>query len=215
MDSDEVLLERARAGDGRAFDALVDRHADRVYAICWRYFGNATDADDAFQATFLAWYRGMSGFRGQAALSTWLYRVATNACHDLARRRARQPMTVPLDDDRGGAGHEPVDQAAVDRLAAAELQPDLLAALDQLDAEQRRAVLLRDVVGASYAEIAAAQHVAVGTAKSRVHRGHARLAEILRRSWSRETGGGPASPDKKRDPLGNQLEAPGPPTLQD
>lgn len=188
MVTDDELVTRARAGDDAAFDAIVDRHADYVYAICWRYFGDPHDAEDAVQAAFLACYRGLSTFRGQAALSTWLYRVATNACHDLARRRARQPRTVPLDDDRGGPSREPFDQGALDRLAAAELGPQLIDALRQLEAEQRHAVVLRDVVGASYAEIADAQSVAVGTAKSRVHRGHARLAEILRPVRNR-TGG--------------------------
>ncbi|MBW3603325.1 MAG: sigma-70 family RNA polymerase sigma factor [Actinobacteria bacterium] len=178
MVTDQELVDRVRAGDDTAFDVLVDRHADHVYAICLRYFGDPHDAEDAMQAAFLACYRGLATFRGQAALSTWLYRVATNACHDLARRGRRQPRTVQLDDRRHG-DHEPFDQATVDRLAAAELQPQLLDALAQLDADQRRAVLLRDVVGASYTEIADAQAVAVGTAKSRVHRAHARLAEIL------------------------------------
>ncbi|CAN5920220.1 sigma-70 family RNA polymerase sigma factor [soil metagenome] len=192
---DHDLISRIRAGDDTAFDAVIDRHADHVYAICLRYFGNPHDAEDASQAAFLACYRGLAGFRGRAALSTWLYRVTTNACHDLARRRSRQPQTVPLDDRRDG-GDEPFDQAALDRLAAAELQPQLLDALAQLDDDQRRAVVLRDVVGASYAEIAEAQAVAVGTAKSRVHRAHARLAEILR-------------------PAGNQSARTGTPTVQD
>lgn len=195
MTTDDDLVRRVRAGDETAFDALVDQHADQVYAICLRYFGDPHDAEDAVQATFLACYRGLATFRGQAALSTWMYRVATNACHDLARRRSRQPHTVPLDDRRDGAS-EPFDEGALDRLAAAELQPDLLAALAQLDADQRRAVLLRDVVGASYAEIAEDQAVALGTAKSRVHRAHARLADILR-------------------PPGNQPPHPRTPTVQD
>jgi RNA polymerase sigma-70 factor (ECF subfamily) len=195
MTTDDDLVRRFRAGDDTAFDGLVERHSDRVYEICLRYFGDPHDAEDALQAAFLAAYRGLSGFRGRAALSTWLYRVATNACHDLSRRRSRHPRTVPLDDRRGSAG-EPIDQVALDRLAAAELQPQLLDALAQLDVDQRRAVLLRDVVGASYAEIADAQSVAVGTAKSRVHRAHARLAEILQ-------------------PPGNQPTRPRTPTGQD
>jgi len=196
MTADLELVARAQAGDDTAFDAIVERHADHVYAICLRYFRNPHDAEDAFQAAFLACHRGLKSFGGRAALSTWLYRVATNACHDLARRRARQPRTVPLDDDRGGARPEVADLAAVDQLAAAELRPDLRDALQQLEVDQRHAVVLRDVVGASYADIAAAQGVAVGTAKSRVHRGHARLAELL-------------APDR------NQMDVDHPPTVQD
>jgi RNA polymerase sigma-70 factor (ECF subfamily) len=196
MTADHELVARARTGDRDAFEAIIQQHADHVYAICLRYFGNPHDAEDAFQAAFLACYRGLGSFRGRAALSTWLYRVTTNACHDLARRRARQPRTVPLDEERGGARPDHADHDAVDRLAAAELQPDLRDALAQLDAEQRQAVVLRDVVGASYAEIARSQGVAVGTAKSRVHRGHARLAELL-------------------EPVRNQMDVHHSPTVQD
>jgi RNA polymerase sigma-70 factor (ECF subfamily) len=167
-----------------------------VYAICWRYFGNNEEAEDAAQGAFLALYRGLSTFRGQAAFSTWLFRVATNACHDLARRNARQPRTVPLDHERSHGMSEPYDETALDRLAATELQSDLQAALSELEPEQRHAVVLRDVVGASYADIAAAQGVALGTAKSRVHRGHARLAELL-------------------EPVRNQTDPSRPPTMQD
>jgi RNA polymerase sigma-70 factor (ECF subfamily) len=195
-DDDTALVERAAGGDDRAFDALVDRYATRVYAICWRYFGNAEEAEDAAQGAFLAMYRGLASFRSRAAFSTWLYRVATNACHDLARRNARQPRTVSLDGQRATTVTEPFDDAALDRLAATELQSDLQAALRQLDAEQRQAVLLRDVVGASYADIAAVQGVAIGTAKSRVHRAHARLAELL-------------------EPVRNQTDVTRPPTMQD
>ncbi len=196
MAADHELVARALAGDDRAFDAIVQRHADHVYAICLRYFRDPHDAEDAFQAAFLACHRGLASFRGRAALSTWLYRVTTNACHDLARRRARSPRTVPLDDDRPDARPEVGDLATVDRLAAVELRPDLLDALGQLEPEQRHAVLLRDVVGASYTEVARAQDVAVGTAKSRVHRGHARLAELL-------------------EPLRNQMDVDHPPTVRD
>jgi RNA polymerase sigma-70 factor (ECF subfamily) len=193
MTTDDELVARARAGDDGAFDAIVERYSDHVYGVCLRYFRDPHDADDAFQLAFLACYRGLRSFRGRAQLSTWLYRVATNACHDLARKRARRPRTVPLDERRDAGA---VDRTAVDLLAAAELQPELVEALNRLDPDQRQAVVLRDVVGASYAEIAAAQEVAVGTAKSRVHRAHARLAELL-------------------DPAGNRSEAVGPPTVQD
>lgn len=196
MTPDHELVARALAGDDAAFDAIVERHADQVYAICLRYFRDPHDAEDAFQAAFIACHRGLASFRGRAALSTWLYRVTTNACHDLARRRARTPRTVPLDDDRPDARPEVADEAALDRLTAVELRPDLLDALGQLEPDQRHAVLLRDVVGASYAEIAGAQQVAVGTAKSRVHRGHARLSELL-------------------EPVRNQMDVDHPPTVQD
>ena len=146
MTTDDELVARARAGDDGAFDAIVERYADHVYGVCLRYFRDPHDADDAFQMAFLACYRGLRGFRGRAQLSTWLYRVATNACHDLARRRARRPRTVPLDDERRAVGA--VDQSAVDRLAAARLQPGPVDAPEQPDHDPRQAGVLRDGLGA-------------------------------------------------------------------
>lgn len=200
MTTDEELVARVRDRDDAAFDELVERHADHVYGICLRYFRNPHDAEDAFQAAFLACYRGLGSFRGQAQLSTWLYRVTTNACHDLARRAARRPRLMPLDAERDAADGADLDLAATDRLAAAELQSDLLRALRTMDADQRHAVVLRDVVGLGYREIADVQGVAVGTAKSRVHRGHAHLAELLAPAGNRSTPAGPPTVEDTQHP---------------
>lgn len=175
---DEALVAAFLAGDDRAFDVLVDRYAKRVFAICFRYFQNEQDAEDAAQNTFLTVYRRATTYSGAAAFSTWVYRVATNACHDLARRQARRPRTIPLDAEPHRV-QAVIDDQALDRLAAAELGGELSAALRQLEPEQREAVILRDLIGCSYAEIAQRTGVAAGTAKSRVHRGHARLSELL------------------------------------
>jgi RNA polymerase sigma-70 factor, ECF subfamily len=178
--SDEDLVAAFLAGDGGAFDALVTRYERRVYAICYRYFGDATDAEDAMQEAFVALLRRGSTFTGASSFSTWMYRVATNACNDIARKRARRPQRHGADvgdlPDGGGA------VAGVDdQLAADSLGPDLLAALRTLDEATREAIVLHDVYGLGYAEIADRSEVAVGTVKSRIHRGHARLAEALRR----------------------------------
>src|SRR5918992_2999378 len=98
VESDEVLVKAFVAGDESAFDTLVQRHSRRVYAICLRYFGNPGDAEDAAQEAFLALYRRASTFSGAAPFSTWMYRVATNACNDLARKRARRPQTTTSHD---------------------------------------------------------------------------------------------------------------------
>lgn len=200
MTTDEELVARVRDGDDAAFDELVERHADHVYGICLRYFRNPHDAEDAFQAAFLACYRGLGSFQGQAQLSTWLYRVTTNACHDLARFAARRPRLMSLDAERDAADGADLDLAATDRLAAAELQPDLLRALRGIDADQRHAVVLRDVVGLGYREIADVQGVAVGTAKSRVHRGHAHLAEVLAPAGNRSIPAGPPTVEGTQHP---------------
>lgn len=176
--TDEELVSAWQAGDIRAFDELVDRFTRRVFGICLRYFGNADDAEEATQETFVVLHRRGASFRGQSKFSTWLYRVTTNVCHDIGRKRGRRVDTVPLDTP---AGQEHAGTAAdgQDALIAAELGAEIATALRRLDVEQRTAVVLHDVYGLTYDEIAARSGVAVGTAKSRVHRGHARLATEL------------------------------------
>ncbi len=173
--SDEALLAAfVDHGDERAFATLVERHERRVYGICYRYFGDATDAEDAAQEVFLTLYRRAATFRGGAKLSTWLYRVAVNACNDLARKRGRRPRKADADVTE-------LPLAAPDELAHHEVRMELREALAQLEPEYRTAVVAHTLQGWPYADIAAAEGVAVGTIKSRVHRGHAKLAAILTR----------------------------------
>jgi RNA polymerase sigma-70 factor, ECF subfamily len=172
--TDEDLVAGWVGGDRSAFDELVRRYERRVYAICYRYFGNASDAEDAAQDAFIALLRRAGTFTGASSFSTWMYRVATNACNDLARKRARRPQPAA-----GGMERLAETASPDDALAARELGLELADALAQLEAEQREAVVLHDIVGLTHAEIAARQGVAVGTAKSRVHRAHGRLADLL------------------------------------
>lgn len=172
MPSDEELVAAFVGGDRAAFDEIVRRYSRRVYAICLRYFGDPSEAEDAAQETFVVLWRRASTFRGGAAFSTWLYRVTTNVCHDLGRRRARRPRPAEM---------EPGDDAPAtdDLLANRELGLDLAQALATLEADQREVVVLHDVGGVPYADIAERLGVPVGTVKSRIARGHARLATIL------------------------------------
>lgn len=200
--TDEELASAWQDGDAAAFDAIVGRFTRRVYGICYRYFDDPTDAEEATQETFVALHRRGHSFRGQSKFSTWLYRVTTNVCHDIARKRARRPETVSLDaagrspDGGGRTTHElPTDDPdAQDALIAAELGHELAAAFALLDTDQRTAVYLHDVVGLPYDAIATRQGIAVGTAKSRVHRGHARLADAL--SHLRSQPAGAREPDQ-------------------
>ena len=183
--SDEELLSAFVAGDESAFEELTDRHAARVYAICYRYFRNVQDAEDAAQDAFLTLYRRAETFSATSAFSTWMYRVTMNTCNDLARKRARRPRTVPIvDERRNGPDRSEVlasaDPGTEDLLASAELAEELRDALAALDPDQREAVILHDVYGYPYVDIATRTGVAVGTVKSRVHRGHARLTDLLR-----------------------------------
>jgi RNA polymerase sigma-70 factor (ECF subfamily) len=176
--SDEQLLAAFVAGDPRAFDALVTRYERRVYAICHRYFRDPVEAEDAMQDAFVALLRRGSTFAGTSSFSTWMYRVATNACNDLARKRARRPQRDGTD-----VADLPDHLSAVagveELLGAGSLGEDLLAALRTLDPEHCEAIVLHDVYGFGYAEIAARTGAPVGTVKSRIHRGHGRLAALV------------------------------------
>jgi RNA polymerase sigma-70 factor (ECF subfamily) len=177
--SDAALLEAVATGDRAvrdvAFRALVERHRGLVHAICHRYFRDPTDAEDATQETFLTVLRRASTFRGEAQVSTWLYRVAVNTCHDMARHRARRPQT-PVEDIAAVVDRH---EASTDDLDALDLSDVLREALATLDDETRGLLMLCTIQEVPYAEVAEVYGIAVGTVKSRVHRARAKLAELL------------------------------------
>lgn len=170
---DDALVAAAKRGDRTALDDLLRRHQARVYAVCRRLAGNDADALDATQEALLAAVRGLARFDGRAAFTTWLHRVATNACLDELRRRGRRPEPGLPEGLAAEARDVPeLGDGVADRL-------DLDAALCALAPEHRAAVVLRDQLGMDYAEIASALDVPVGTVKSRIARGRAALAVAL------------------------------------
>lgn len=176
---DRDLLSRSTGGDRAAFDELMRRHEDRVFAVCLRIMRQREAALDAVQDTFLTVFRKADQFRGDSRFSTWLYRVAVNTCYDHLRR-AKRRSADPLPES-----HDPPDAAAGDRLGAVELRPGLTAALAALREEYRAAIVLVDVEGMPVAEVAEILQIAEGTVKSRLHRGRRELAQILgnREAW--------------------------------
>ena len=165
-----MLVARVRAGDRRALETLLDRHADRVHAVCRRMLGNREDALDATQEALIAVARGISAFDGRSAFTTWLYRVATNAALDEGRRTARRPRPVEVPTER--VGEISPEDAVGTRI-------DVDAALATLPEEFRVAVVLRDLCDLDYAEIADVLRVPPGTVRSRIARGRAALADVL------------------------------------
>lgn len=159
-----------------AFGEVVTRHAHRLHAVCLRVLGSHADAEEAVQETFVRLARAGEGFRGEAALSTWLYRVARNICVDRIRHEARRPHTPMADvTTAADAGSDEETEAADARAEIGEVGR----ALAQLDDDSRVVLLLVAVDGLSYAEAAEATGVAVGTVKSRVSRARVRLGELL------------------------------------
>jgi RNA polymerase sigma-70 factor (ECF subfamily) len=167
-DPDGPLVARAQKGDRWAFEQLVDRHQHRLFTLAARLLGSPDDAADAVQEAFIRAWLGLASFRRGSRFSTWLHRICLNAVHDQRSKRRASPLEdVP----------EPADPR--DEFLASELSGALQQALDSLDEEYRAAVVLYDVLGCSYAEIAELTGVAEGTVKSRIFRGRQRLGEML------------------------------------
>jgi RNA polymerase sigma-70 factor, ECF subfamily len=166
---DATLAAAASAGDRRALELLLDRHADRVHAICRRVVAHPEDALDATQEALIAITRGISRFDGRSAFTTWCYRVATNAALDELRRRGRRP--IPFD--------EPPELTSASGEGAVDARLDVDQALASVQEEFRTAVVLRDLADLDYPEIAEVLGVPVGTVKSRIARGRKALRAAL------------------------------------
>lgn len=168
--TDEQLLGAFVAErDQDAIEALVRRHEGRVYGLAYRLLGNRADAADAAQEAFVLLIRKAKDFRGESAFSTWFYRIVVNASHDLRRKSSRQ-REIPTEEMEIHA--ETSEMQASDRI-------DLERALISLLPEQREAVVLRDIIGLSYQEIAETTGTPVGTVKSRIARARLALADLL------------------------------------
>ena len=171
-------MEAARAGEREALDILLRRHHDRLYAVCRRLAGNDADAQDACQEALILIVRNLPRFDGRSAFSTWAYRVATNACLDELRRRRRRPAP---------AGELPEPVSGADDADRAVVRLDVDRALAGLAPEFRAAVVLRDVAGLSYAEIAKVLDIPAGTVRSRIARGREALIPGLSEAGNRRT----------------------------
>jgi RNA polymerase sigma-70 factor (ECF subfamily) len=174
---DRELVHRYLAGDAGAFATLVERHQARVYGLCLRVVGNPEDAADAAQEAFISALRKLGQFRGDAAFTTWMHRVAVNACYDLLRKRSRQPMLhLATDEDLPGPEAGPPAPDHADEVAGTRDAADALARVPE---EFRVALVLADVQDLPYEQIARILDVPVGTVKSRVFRGRISLAQAM------------------------------------
>jgi RNA polymerase sigma-70 factor (ECF subfamily) len=187
-----ALIARLRAGEMNAFDELVEEYQSLVYALALRILSDAEDARDATQETFLKVYRHFAHFRGEASLKTWICRIAINQAHSTERwwRRRRRGETTSLDTPLGLNDKESCCPS--DYLTSSTASPEAEAltrergrqieiALTRLKKDFRIAVILRDVEGLSYEEIAYVTEVSVGTVKSRIARGREMLREMVQR----------------------------------
>jgi RNA polymerase sigma-70 factor (ECF subfamily) len=172
------FLDRLRAGDAPAFEELVMTYQHRVFGVALRMLGNRAEAEDVAQEAFVRAHRALGAFRGDAKLSTWLYAITSRLClNRLAsgeRRMARQGEDALL--RLSDAGPRP--DAALERR---ELETALGRAIAELPEDRRIVVVLRDIEGLSYEEIAQVLELELGTVRSRLHRARAELKEKLER----------------------------------
>lgn len=181
---EEWLVERAQRGDLDAFNSLIYSYQTPVYNLCLRMLGNREAAEDATQEAFLLSFRGIGRFQG-GNLRAWIYRIATNACYDELRRRSRRPsasLDALSEDEERPFTPADDDPSPEDEALTAELRREIERGLLTLPEEQRAAVILCDVHGLTYEEIAEVMRTSLGTVKSRVSRGRARMRAFMRNS---------------------------------
>ena len=189
IESDLELAQRHRYGDEAAFDEVHERFESMVYNLALRMGGNEADAADCTQETFLRVYRYLGNYRGRSNLKTWVFRIALNCSRSRFRKKATRRRYLE-------SGADEVIQRAVDgrrdpeqRAAAAELSRQVQRALLQVPRVYREAVVLRDLQGLSYEEIASVLRIRLGTVRSRLARGRDAVRRIM------ESGAGRQSPD--------------------
>jgi len=184
---DLALVAKARAGDRPALDVLVERYTPRVNKLSAQLMGDLEDARDAAQESLVKLCTRLRQFRGDAQFATWMHRLVVNTCKDLQERK-RVRTTEPLrEDEPAGEDGDPLRATLL-----GDLRSDLAQGLALLSADQRAVVVLRDVLGFSYEDIARAASMPVGTVKCYVHRGRARLRAGLEEPLAPVAAQGPA-----------------------
>lgn len=187
---DAVWVEQARTGDMSALARLVTKYQDRVLNTCWRICGDRDQAEDLAQDVFLRAIESLGGFRQKAQFYTWLFRIAVNVAISHRRKAARAvKLSLHGRDGEDLGDHQamrlvgrvsPEPESPPARLSARETQRRIMEGLDQLDEEHRAVVVLRDIEGFDYQQMAEILELPVGTVKSRLHRARLELRDWLR-----------------------------------
>ncbi len=172
--TDQALVALARQGDKRAFDTLVTRYQHRIIKLVSRYVRDRDDAMDVAQDAFIKAYRALGSFRGESAFYTWLYRIAINTAKNYLTAQGRRPAEAELTDEDGATldvtdlRHD--NETPEKLLLVDEIKRTVFATIDSLPEELRTAIMLREMDGLSYEEIATAMECPVGTVRSRIFR---------------------------------------------
>ncbi len=180
----DALVALAKKGDMQAFETLLIKHEKMVYHIAFRMFGTLEDAKDISQDVFLKVYRNLQYFDEKSAFSTWVYRIAVNTCIDeMRKRKGKQTYSLEaeLEDSEGVYQKQFADdgQTPEQSMMRKEAQREILQALERLSPEHKMAIILRDIRGFSYEEIAEITDTGLGTVKSRISRARQQLKEEI------------------------------------
>lgn len=179
-EEEKTIVEKAKNGDENAFETLVTQYERLVYAVSLRLLGNESDAQDAAQETFIKLYRYLPSFRGESKFSVWLYRLTNNVCIDMLRKKS--VPTVSLDEPAGDGGVPDIPDGRFSpetELEKKQLRQAVSRALGSLPEPYRQAIVLRELAGQSYEEIAQSLVIDIGTVKSRIFRARRKLCAIL------------------------------------
>jgi RNA polymerase sigma-70 factor (ECF subfamily) len=187
--TDAELVDRCRRGEAGAFEELYRLHASRVYNLACRFSGSQVEGEDLLQDVFVQVYRKLGSFRGESALGTWIYRLATNVCLDHVRSREAKArlVTDPLGDEAEIGVRRDTRPMRADRL-------DLERAIASLPLGYRAAFVLHDVEGFEHHEVASMLGIAEGTSKSQVHKARLRIREYL--AGGPRDAAGPGRPER-------------------
>lgn len=173
--SDKNLVMKAKSGDAKAFEALYDKYSGKVYGLALRMTENPDDALDLAQEVFIRVYKSLAFFKGDSSFSTWLYSIASNACVDFNRSKKKKK-----DDSIEEALAIPDLKTPENEFERKELRDALANAISSLPYDMREVIVLREISGLSYGEIADALDLEIGTVKSRISRGREKLCILLK-----------------------------------
>jgi RNA polymerase sigma-70 factor (ECF subfamily) len=184
-DREQDLIEKSKQGDLEAFEKLVILYEKQIYNVAYRFVGNHEDASDLAQEAFVRAFNSIKSFRGEASLKTWLYHIVANVCRDELRKRKRQPVVsldAPITTEEGEMYRQQEDWSfAPDRICESkEIQETVQKLLGELIPEYRLVLIMREIQGFTYEEIAAQLGCSLGTVKSRINRArHALKNKIM------------------------------------